>query len=149
MAHGWRIESASTADLPAVEALLADAGLPLDGVRAAFEGFLVARDGGGIAGAVGLERWGAVALFRSLVVSPARRGTGLGLALSKAAIDRARDAGIAELYLLTTTAADFFPRFGFVRIERDEAASAVRQSVEFTSACPQTATTMRLQLQPA
>ena len=46
------------------------------------------------------------------------------------------------VYLLTETAAEFFPRFGFRPIARDTVDPAVRASVEFTSACPDTALVM-------
>jgi len=51
-----------------------------------------------------------------------------------------------NLYLLTTTAADFFPRCGFRRIARADVAPAVQQSVEFTTACPSSALVMARQL---
>ena len=50
--------------------------------------------------------------------------------------------GLTPLYLLTTTAEDFFPRFGFSRITRQEVPESVRASVEFRSACPASAVVM-------
>ena len=50
------------------------------------------------------------------------------------------------LYLLTTTAERYFPKFGFERIERAEVPLSVQTSIEFTSACPSSATVMRKQL---
>ena len=50
---------------------------------------------------------------------------------------------ISALYLLTTTAAGFFPKFGFERIDRCDVPRSVQMSVEFTSACPSSATVMR------
>ena len=47
------------------------------------------------------------------------------------------------MYLLTTTAEGWFPRFGFERIAREEVSEAVRGSVEFGGACPATAAVMR------
>ena len=51
-----------------------------------------------------------------------------------------RGAGEAPLggieIALTTTADGYFPRFGFERIERSQVPATVRESVEFTSACP-------------
>jgi len=55
---------------------------------------------------------------------------------------------VATVYLLTETAAGFFPRFGFQPIQRAEVAPAVQQSIEFTSACPASAQPMRLVLEP-
>jgi choline dehydrogenase-like flavoprotein len=50
------------------------------------------------------------------------------------------------VFLLTTTAEGFFPRFGFEQITRDEVPPSVRGSVEFQSACPASAIVMRRQL---
>ena len=47
------------------------------------------------------------------------------------------------VYLLTTTADGFFPRFGFSRITRDDVPDSVKGSVEFRSACPASAVVMR------
>ena len=91
------LRSASAADLPAVEALLSAAGLPLAGVADAVDRFVV--------------------------------------------------AGLRRLYLLTTTAEEYFPRYGFRRIPRESASPAARESVEFREACPASAVTMVLELE--
>jgi amino-acid N-acetyltransferase len=96
----------------------------------------VARDGDAVVGSAALEVYGGAALLRSVAVDPARRGQGLGQRLTRTALDVARQQGIATVYLLTETAGDFFPRFGFRPTERAAVEPAVQQSVEFTSACP-------------
>jgi amino-acid N-acetyltransferase len=50
------------------------------------------------------------------------------------------------MYLLTTTAERYFPKFGFERIERRDVPETVQASVEFTSACPASAVVMRKSL---
>ena len=50
------------------------------------------------------------------------------------------------VYLLTETAGDFFPRFGFRPTTRAAVPSAVQQSVEFREACPASAVVMRTEL---
>jgi ArsR family transcriptional regulator, arsenate/arsenite/antimonite-responsive transcriptional repressor len=67
----------------------------------------------------------------------------LGRELTEAAIRLAQDRQVPAIYLLTTTAADYFPRFGFERATRADVPAGVQQSVEFTSACPSTAIVMR------
>jgi amino-acid N-acetyltransferase len=47
------------------------------------------------------------------------------------------------VYLLTTTAESYFPKFGFVQTTREVVPTAVQQSVEFRSACPASAVVMR------
>ena len=136
------------ADYPAVMALLEAAGLPTAGVPRTLGDFLVADTGDGLAGAIGLERYGSGALLRSAVVRPGDQGTGIGAALVRAVLDQARDGGLREIYLLTTTAERWFPRFGFTPIDRDQVPDAVRASVEFREACPASAVVMRVLVQP-
>ncbi|HZD85078.1 MAG TPA: arsenic resistance N-acetyltransferase ArsN2 [Gemmatimonadaceae bacterium] len=137
-----RIRNATSADLPAVENLLSASDLPLDGVKDNFSNFKVAEDDGEIAGAIGLEEFGAVALLRSAVVSPGHRGSGVGRRLVEHLLEGAEVAGIEELYLLTTTADQYFPRFGFTRTTRSAVPDAVKASAEFQGACPDTAVVM-------
>jgi phosphinothricin acetyltransferase len=141
------IEPASRNDLPELLALLAASGLPGDGLGEDFTA-VVARQDGQLAGGAALELYGAAALLRSVVVAPALRGRRLGDRLVRGALRLARRNGVAEVYLLTETAAQFFPRFGFVPIARSDIAPAVQQSIEFTSACPASAQAMRLVLAP-
>ena len=58
----------------------------------------------------------------------------------------ARRHAIQDVFLLTTTAEGFFPRFGFERIQRSDVPSSVQTSVEFRSACPASAVVMRTRL---
>ena len=107
---------------------------------------IVARDGAQVVGCAAVERYGASGLLRSVAVDGPRRGTGLGRRLTDAALAHARAHGVRTVYLLTETAAGFFPRFGFHPIARDMVDPAVRASVEFTSACSDTALAMAKEL---
>lgn len=140
------IAPARPEELDRVLALLAAASLPADGVREHFGEFLVARARGQVVGAVGMERYNESVLLRSLVVAPDHRGRGLGRSLTEALLDQARARGAERVFLLTETAADFFPLFGFARIAREEADAGVRRSPEFRTACPQAAVCMRRDL---
>jgi amino-acid N-acetyltransferase len=140
------IERATAQDLPGVEALLGSAGLPVEGVAAAFEAGVVARDDGRIVGCAAVELYGHAALVRSVAVDPIERGHGLGTALVAAVEELARIAGAHEAYLLTETAEAWFPRFGYAPIPRSEAAPAIGASVEFTAACTETCSALRRSL---
>lgn len=133
------IEHAQPEDLPAILALLAQHELPPDGLAEHLSQTLVARAGDQVIGSAALEVYGSEALLRSMAVAADRRGLGLGGQLTTAALDLARASGVREVYLLTTTAAGFFPRFGFAPVERAAVASAIHQSLEWTSACPASA----------
>ena len=138
-----RFRGAGTADLAQLETLLTANQLPPEGVAEHIGDFVVAEDHGRIQGAIGLERYGAYGLLRSAVVAPRARGSGVGTRLVTELIARAKVSGVDELYLLTTTAEKYFPRFGFERATRADVPAAVKQSVEFRGACPDTAIVMR------
>ena len=141
-----QIRRAKDSDLVGVERLLAESDLPTDGVRDNFSTFVVADDNGAITGAIGLEQYGSAALLRSAVVSAESRGSGIGRKLVEQLLQRAEEAGVDELYLLTTTAENYFPRFGFIRTSREEVPDAVKSSAEFRGACPDTAVVMTRRL---
>ena len=137
------IERGGRDDLAAVLALLERHGLPVDGAAAIEDALVVARRDGDVAGAAGLELYADGALLRSVVVDASVQGQGIGQRLTEAALRLARTLGAPAVFLLTTTADGFFPRFGFERIGRDDVPESVRQSVEFQSACPASAIVMR------
>jgi len=137
-----QLRKAIDADLSAVEDLLSASKLPLDGVKENFSNFVVAEDENGIVGVIGLEKFGSVALLRSALVSPGHRGSGIGSQLVEHLLERAGDDGIDELYLLTTTAEKYFPRFDFTPTTRSAVPDALKSSAEFQGACPDTAVVM-------
>jgi amino-acid N-acetyltransferase len=136
------IDPAREGDLAPLLALLDSLNLPPDGLGAHLATTLVARQGAAIVGSAALECYGPAVLLRSVAVASALRGQGLGQRLTTAALDLAHQQGATEVYLLTETAASFFPRFGFHPTTREQVSAAVKQSVEFTSACPATALVM-------
>ena len=135
-------------DLAAVERLLTASALPLDGVADALPSFIVAEQqpGGAIVGVAGLEVCCDNALLRSVAVAPEWRSRGLGRALVSRVVSDAEARGIHALYLLTTTAEHYFPSFGFDKIAREEVPADVRETTEFRSAYPASATVMRRSL---
>ena len=137
------LERATAADISGIVALLAQHHLPVDGVHDRLATTLVARHAATIVGTAALELFLDGALMRSVAVAPAFRGSGLGQRLTNAILGLAANQHVPAVYLLTTTADRYFPRFGFTRIVREDVPPMVRASVEFTSSCPSTATVMR------
>ena len=140
------IEAAAPTDLVAVLALLEQSALPTAGVAEHLSHAFVARDGNRVVGSAALEIYAEGALLRSVAVDADRRGTGLGQRLTRAALSDAERRRLPAVFLLTTTAERFFPRFGFAIITRAEVPTSLLQSVEFRSACPDSAVVMRKQL---
>lgn len=61
-------------------------------------------------------------------------------------LDQAYSDSIRQLFLLTTSASDFFLRFGFQEGDRAQAPPAVLASTEFQGICPASADCMTLTL---
>ena len=139
-------QPAPAADWPAVRDLLVRVNLPLDGAETAFDTGLVAVEEDRVVGCAAIETYDRTALLRSVAVTPGRQGSGLGTSLVHAAEALARTTGADEMILLTETAAPWFGRLGYERMERDEAPPAVAGSVEFVTACSESAIAMRRSL---
>ena len=140
------ITPAAPADLPAILALLAASKLPRATIEDHVASTLVARHESAVVGTAALELYGDAALLRSVTVATELRGQGLGIALTLAALDLARRHRVRTVYLLTETAGQFFPKFGFRAIARTDVEPAVLSSTEFTTACPKTALVMVKQM---
>lgn len=140
------IEVSTKRDLSEIRALLERSQLPLAGVDEHLPTMLVARAGERIVGAAGLEWYADGALLRSVAVEPQWRDKRLGHRLTEAALRIGAERGASAVFLLTTTAERFFPKFGFEPIDREQVPPSVRMSVEFQSACPASAIVMRKRL---
>jgi amino-acid N-acetyltransferase len=143
----WIIRQATPHDWPKIAALLATADLPLAGAEARLSDFFLAYRDDVLIGSVGLEQYGDTALLRSVAVASVERGHGLGQALVQQALDYAASLGVRQVVLLTTTAVDFFLRFGFQPVGRADVPLAAQASLEFQEACPASATVMSLVLE--
>jgi arsenate reductase len=133
-------------DIPEMLSFLAANKLPAAGLADHATDLLVAHEGRELVGTAALEVYGTDALLRSVAVDASLRGTGLGQAITREALALARRRGARRVFLLTETASDFFPRFGFTDIDRDRVPESIRRTVEFDSACPASARVMILEL---
>ena len=100
------------------------------------ENFLVLRDGQTLVAVIGIEGAGPAALLRSLAVSEHLRGDGVGRHMVAAAEVLARRRGVVSLYLLTTTAADYFSKLGYRNTPRETAPAGIRNTLQFSRLCP-------------
>src|SRR5712691_2987935 len=125
-----RIRKALPADLVAIVDLLGSCGLPVEGVADNLGRFLVAEEDGKILATSGLEMGEDCALLRSVAVEPASRGKGLGVEIVRQILRLASVSDARTVYLLTTTAAVFFTRFGFKPVLRAEIEAEFRDSAE-------------------
>ena len=141
------VRPAENKDLVSASLLLERSGLSPDGLKEHVETMLVAVYEDVIVGTAALEMYGKAALLRSVSVDVAARKIGLGIQLTIEILKLAKISGVRRVFLLTETASDFFPRFGFHLVSRGDVPAHVKSSIEFTSLCPDSAHTMELILE--
>lgn len=82
--------------------------------------FVVAREGDRVVGAAAMHiDWSDLAEIRTVVVHPERQKRGIGKRMIEALIEEACQLGIDRVFILTDQA-EWFARFGFQVIEKDE-----------------------------
>lgn len=140
------LQTATDGDLDTIARILERNGLPATDLETAPATFYLAFVDDERIGIGGLEQYGGDGLLRSVVIEESVRGTGLGTALFAALETRARDQEIETLYLLTTTAADFFAKQGFHVVDRATVPSSIQATTEFSDLCPDSATCMEKSL---
>lgn len=98
---------------------------------------------GTLIGVVGLETSGEDGLLRSLCVDESKRTSGSGKQLVSFIENYAKSQGLKNLYLLTTTAAQFFTNRSYETIDRSTVPPSIKATSEFASVCPSSATVMK------
>jgi arsenate reductase len=142
-----RLRPARQTDLEAARRLLADCELGVEGLESQFpEGYAVVDSGGELVGVAGIEIYAEDGLVRSVAVAPEHRGTGQGALLVRNRLEWAVKHRLRAVYLLTTTAADFFAHMAFWPVERESVPEGIRASEEYSRVCPASATVMWLPL---
>lgn len=137
------IRRSHVADLPAVRQLLEIAKLPTEDLTSA-PGlqFWVLEEDGLLIGVIGLERFDAAGLLRSLAVAPRHQRRGFGRELVAQLEQDARAQGVEQLALLTNTAQSFFQWLGYSVIDRRYVPDELKRSEEYRSLCPASAVCM-------
>lgn len=97
----------------------------------------------GTEGYGGLVLLGKTGLLRSIVVAKEQRGKGVGAAILNGLLAQARELGLEYVWLLTTTADEFFSKRGFTRVSRRNAPDAIAGTAQFKQLCPDTAVLLR------
>ena len=125
--------------------LLETSGLPVKDIADRVRLF-VAEDSNSIVGTVGIEFEKDTGLLRSLAVDPNLKGRGLGKKLVFFIESFAKDHGVRELYLLTTTAETFFAGLNYKVTDRDQVPGFIKETTEFKGVCPASAVVMKKML---
>ncbi len=106
------------------------------------QNFIGFKDKERLIGLAALESYETLGLLRSLVVDKDYRDRGLANKLIEQIIQLAKKRNASELYLLTTTAKDYFLKKGFDVVSRESVPDSVKTSSEFSSVCPASAEVM-------
>ncbi|MGE0549090.1 MAG: arsenic resistance N-acetyltransferase ArsN2 [Kofleriaceae bacterium] len=137
------INPTAPVDMSCVRSLLAASDLPIDDIDDPMIALFGAFVGPSIVGVIGLQACGDLGLLRSLAVAAEHRGRGIARVLCVHVIEQARVRPMTSLWLLTTSARDYFARYAFEAVPRDQAPDAIRATAQFASLCPSSACVMR------
>lgn len=140
------LRRAASADLPAIESLLAASELPTAGVAQHLQTTWVLVEKGTLVGCVGYEPCGPFGLLRSLAVAADHRGLGFGRTLLGAGVAEMRKPHLRQAFGLTTTIAPLLRRSGWKEIPRTALPPALMASHELQGSCPDSAVAFRLDL---
>lgn len=92
----------------------------------------------------GIEKAGKDAIIRSIAVSENYKGKGFGKKITRELLNYAREKKVRDVYLLTTTADNYFTRFGFKKADRASLPAEIKNSSQYSTVCPDTAVVMKL-----
>lgn len=140
------LKRAKDNDLPVISDILEKNDLVYEDIQNKNIEFFRAYDNDLFVGIIGLEQFGGIGFLRSLVVLDAHRDKGYGKEICNCIFDYAKNKQNKEIYLLTTTAEDFFKKLGFKIIERKDVPEEIKNTAEYSHFCPDSAACMRISL---
>jgi amino-acid N-acetyltransferase len=131
------IQKANRKDLPGILKLLNLFKLPVQDVVDNLGNFYVLKENDRMVACVGLEKFETTCLLRSLAIVEDKQGLGLGKFLVEEILKEIKKGGIKTVYLMTTDAADYFEKFNFRVVCRKHVHEDIRNTLEFTTLCPE------------
>ena len=140
-----RIENAAPYRQQIID-LLAANNLPFGDLPDNLQNFLVALNNSSVVGSIGIEEYGGYGLLRSLAVDKAFRDKKIGNELLQEIEALAISKNLTGIYLLTETAPEYFKRYGYGVIDRNDIPVAIQASSEFSHVCPVSAIAMKKDL---
>ena len=139
------IVPASQNSFSAAIALLKKNDLPTEDLDPGKQRFVV-EEGNEVVATVAVEYDYNDALLRSLSVSKEKRNSGIGAEIVKFIEDYVKKQGVRNIYLLTTTAADFFSKKGYKIIDRNTVPEFIKDTSEYSVLCTSSSTVMKKEL---
>jgi amino-acid N-acetyltransferase len=136
------IVPASQNSFTAAIRLLQTCGLPTEDITPGTQLFVAEEDNEVIA-TVAVEYDYSNALLRSLCVDKHYRKKGIGEDLVSFIEDYVARQGVQNIYILTTTAENFFTKRGYQKDKRTEVPFFIQNTSEFSSLCSSSAVLMK------
>jgi amino-acid N-acetyltransferase len=136
------IVPASQNSFSAAIELLKKNNLPTEDINPGTQLFVV-EEGDEVIATVAVEYDYNDALLRSLSVSEDKRSSGIGAELVDFIEDYVSKQGVRTIYILTTTAANFFSRRGYTLIDRSNVPQFIKDTKEYSVICASSSTLMR------
>lgn len=133
-------------DILFLKNLLSQNDLPNQDVEDNNVAIFALKDGANLIGIIGLEKYGNIALLRSMVTDEKYRGQGYGKILFEEIIKYSKNNCVSELFLLTCSADKYFEKLGFAYIKREKLPREIKQTKQFTQLCPCSAICMALKI---
>jgi amino-acid N-acetyltransferase len=137
---------ATPADYNAVVALLQSSQLPTADIEKSLPHFFVVKQAATIIAVIGLECFNNVGLLRSMATADNHRSKGIAGNLITALESYAASKKITTIYLLTTTASEYFKKKGYILTDRFSVPQSIQQTKEFSGLCPSSAAVMKKKL---
>lgn len=134
-----KIKPLGHSDQPQIIELLNDENLPTEDLQIAPVHFFGIKNKGILAAIGALEIYKNNAILRSVVVKNEFHGKGFGKRMTQIMENRASQLGINQLFLLTTTAPEYFQRLDYHLCDRSSCPEEIQQSAEFKTLCPSSA----------
>ena len=139
----YKISPANNLHIDSIKSLLLDNELPVDDIANEDLNFFLAFDEKTLIGVIGIEEYGETCLLRSLAVNDAYKGMGVGKHLLGYFLDYCKKNGFQVIYLLTTTADQYFLKYDFIRVDREDVPESIQTTSQFKDICPSTAVVMK------
>jgi amino-acid N-acetyltransferase len=139
------IVPASQNSFSAAIALLKKNNLPTEDIDPGKQLF-VAEESNEVIATVAVEYDFNDALLRSLSVAEEKRNSGIGRQLVDFIEAYVKKQGVQTIYLLTTTAADFFSKIGYKIVDRSNVPGFIQNTKEYSVLCASSSTLMKKEL---
>ena len=130
------IHSISHYEIDSVKELLHLSGLPVSDLDEAPIHIFGVKENNKLVAAGALEIYGINAVLRSLAVHQTHQNLGYGKQMVRFLENKAIEKGIKNLFLLTSTAADFFKKLAYLPQQRDLCPPDILSSAQFREICP-------------